>query len=321
MRVVFFGTSPFAVPTLDALHAAADRHQIMAVVTQPDRPSGRGMRHQASPVKQRAEEYGYALLQPERVRRKPFPAEIAALDADALVVISFGQIIPQGMLEQPRFGGVNVHASLLPRWRGAAPIHHAILAGDAETGVSTMRMEPTLDTGPLYLESREPIRPDDTVLTLEPRLAALGATLLVETLDRLERGDIDVTTQSEAGMTYASPVTREMGFLNPGSESAVELEHRVRGTFPRPGAFIDIDGRSLKVLEARAIPSGPSPAPAGTVAALPRDGIAIATPDGDLLLVRIQPENKGAMAAADWARGARIAVGAAATSPPLPTQG
>jgi methionyl-tRNA formyltransferase len=313
MRVLFFGTSGFAVPTLDALHDARDRHTILGVVTQPDRPSGRGLKLQYSPIKQRALELAYPIFQPERVRRKPFPSEVAEMAPEALVVVSFGQIIPGKMLEQPRFGGINVHASLLPRWRGAAPIHHAILAGDSETGVATMQMEPTLDTGAIYLEAREPIRSDDTVATLEARLALLGGPLLVETLDRLERGDLTPTPQIEDGMVYASPVTREDGFLNPRADPAVVLERQIRGTAPRPGAFIVIGGRMLRVLEARVETAPPSPP--GTVMGIGKEGVAVATPEGSLLLVRVQPENKGAMNASDWARGARIAVGDPAHAP------
>lgn len=314
MRVFFFGTSGFAVPTLDALHAAADRHTILGVVTQPDRPSGRGLKLQVSPVKQRALELGYTVLQPERVRRKPFPSEIAEMAPDALVVVSFGQIIPGKMLEQPRFGGINVHASLLPRWRGAAPIHHAILAGDSDTGVATMQMETTLDTGPVYLEAREQIRPKDTVATLEMRLAALGGPLLVETLDRLERGDLSPTAQSDEGMVYASPVTRETGFLDPVLQPAIVLERQVRGTAPRPGAFIIVGGKTLKVLEARVEEIIPSSNP-GTVLRVDREGVAVATSQGNLVLLRVQPENKGAMNASDWARGARINIGDPAHAP------
>ncbi|MES2465426.1 MAG: methionyl-tRNA formyltransferase [Armatimonadota bacterium] len=316
MRVLFFGTSAFAVPTLDALHDARDRHTILGVVTQPDRPSGRGLKLQYSPVKQRALELGYVVYQPERVRRKPFPSEVAEIAPDALVVVSFGQIIPGKMLDQPRFGGINVHASLLPRWRGAAPIHHAILAGDLETGVATMQMETTLDTGAVYLEAREPIHPDDTVMSLETRLAALGGPLLVETLDRLERGGLTPTPQTEEGMVYASPVTRETGFLDPVSRSASVLERQVRGTAPRPGAFITVQGRTLKVLEV-SIESvaADSPVAPGTVYRVDKSGVAIATPYGGLVLRRIQPENKAAMNASDWARGARIVPGDPARTP------
>ncbi|MBC8103666.1 MAG: methionyl-tRNA formyltransferase [Cytophagales bacterium] len=315
MRVLFFGTSAFAVPTLDTLHEASDRHLILGVVTQPDRPSGRGMQLHPSPVKRRALELGYPVFQPERVRRKPFPAEVAAMAPEALVVISFGQIIPQAMLEQPRFGGVNVHASLLPRWRGAAPIHHAIMAGDRDTGVATLQMEATLDTGPVYLEAREPILPGDTVGSLEPRLAALGGPLLVQTLDRMERGAFAATPQREEGMVYAPPVTREMGFLNLLEETAVSLERRVRGTSPRPGAFLVVAGRTLKVLEAAVAEGDAGSSFPGTVSAVLKEGLVVRTAQGDFLLRVIQPENKGAMRASDWARGARIQVGDPARAP------
>ena len=307
MRVLFFGTSSFAVPVLHALHEARPRHTVLGVVTQPDRPKGRGRQVQMSPVKELALALGYPVHQPERVRRKPFPETVRELAPDALVVVSFGQIIPQVMLDLPPHGGVNVHASLLPRWRGAAPIHHALIAGDTETGVATMQMEATLDTGPTFLVAHEPVRPDDTVGTLEPRLAVLGAPLLVETLDRLDAGTVTPTVQDEAGVTLAPPITREMGFLDPRSEDADALARRVRGVTPRPGAFVQIGDRLLKVLEAR--PEAGDGA-AGTVAQIRKDGIVVATRSGFLLLTRVQPENKGAMPAADFARGARLEPGA-----------
>jgi methionyl-tRNA formyltransferase len=309
MKILFFGTSAFAVPTLNALHEAAPRHEILAVVTQPDKPSGRGMKMSLSPIKLRAGELDYRVLQPEKVRRKPFPAEVAEMKPDALVVVSFGQIIPQSVLDIPRYGGINVHGSLLPRWRGAAPIHWAIIEGDSETGVATMQMEASLDTGPVFLEAREPIRPDDTVETLEPRLSALGGSLLVETLDRLEAGTIIATPQTEEGMTYARPVTRENGLLDPSVESAAQMERKVRALSPRPGAWLLFAGKPVKVLGAEVVADTPENAPPGTIAALPKTGIFIATADQALLITRLQPENKAAMSAADFARGLRLSVG------------
>ncbi|MBC7805778.1 MAG: methionyl-tRNA formyltransferase [Akkermansiaceae bacterium] len=309
MKVLFFGTSSFAVPTLNALYEAASRHEVIAVVTQPDKPSGRGMKLSLSPIKVRAEELGYRVLQPEKVRRQPFPAEVAEMKPDALVVVSFGQIISQSVLDIPRYGGINVHGSLLPRWRGAAPIHWAIMEGDAQTGVATMQMEASLDTGPVYLETREPIRPDDTVGTLEPRLSALGGPLLVETLDRLEAGDITATPQTEDGMTYARPVTRENGFLDPRTEPATQMERKIRALSPRPGAWLIFGDKLVKVLAAEVVPDSPQDAPPGTIAALTRTGVLVATPDGTLLVTRLQPENKAAMSAADYARGSRLGVG------------
>ncbi len=268
----------------------------------------------ASPVKELALALGYSVHQPERVRRKPFPATAAELAPDVLVVISFGQIIPQALLDLPRWGGVNVHASLLPRWRGAAPIHHAILAGDAETGVATMRMEATLDTGPTFLVAREPIRPDDTTGTLEPRLALLGAPLLIETLDRLEAGDLCADPQNEVGVTLAPPVPREAGFLDPLTEDAAALDRRVRAMTPRPGAFLIIGGKLVKVLEAAAEDANAMPA---TVAAVRKDGFAVGAVRGLLVLRRVQPEGRAPMSAADFARGARIAPGTPAVLPSL----
>jgi len=315
MRVVFFGTSPFAVPTLQALHTSG--HTVLAIVTQPDRPSGRGMQLAASPVKKAALALGYeSLLQPEKVRRKPFPETLAALQPDVLVVVSFGQIIPQKVLDIPQHGGINVHASLLPRWRGAAPIHRAIMAGDAETGVATMRMEASLDTGPVFLEARTPILPEDTTLSLEPRLAELGAQLLLQTLDRLEQEpDWQPTPQAEEGMTYASMLTREDGFLDPTQESALQLANRVRALTPRPAGVILLAKKELKVLEAVASPNPLTPAQrgdnVGEIVAVTKEGIAVQTVDGVLLLKTVQPPGKSAMSAAAYANGARLS-----TNPP-----
>ncbi|MBB6048702.1 methionyl-tRNA formyltransferase [Armatimonas rosea] len=314
MRVIFFGTSPFAVPTLQALHDSA--HTVLAVVTQPDRPAGRGMQLAESAVKKAARALGYeTVLQPERVRRKPFPEELAALEPDALVVVSFGQIIPQRVLDIPRHGGINVHASLLPRWRGAAPIHRAIMAGDTETGVATMRMEATLDTGPVFLEARLPITPDDTTLLLEPRLAEAGALLLVQTLDRLEQEPgWEPTPQREEGMTYATMLTREDGFLDPTAESAALLANRVRALTPRPAGVLLLVGKEVKVLEAQVLQGEEQDVP-GTVVALTKAGIELATLAGRLRLVTVQPVGKPVMAAAAYANGARLRLGDLASRP------
>ena len=314
MRVVFFGTSPFAVPTLQALDKSA--HEVLAVVTQPDRPAGRGMQLSESAVKKAARALGYEnIFQPERVRRKPFPQELAALVPEVLVVVSFGQIIPQGVLDIPKYGGINVHASLLPRWRGAAPIHRAIMAGDLETGVATMRMEATLDTGPVFLEARLPITSEDTTLSLEPRLAEAGAILLIQTLDRLEREPgWQPTPQSDEGMTYAAMLTRDDGFLDPTAESAVQLANRVRALTPRPAGVIVLAGREVKVLEASAL-QRVSELPPGTLTALTKEGIELQTTEGLLRLETLQPAGKPAMAAAAYANGARLKPGDLASRP------
>ena len=316
MRLVFFGTSPFAVPTLEALHHAPE-HTILAVVTQPDRPSGRKNEVTFSPVKKRALEYGYAIFQPEKVRRAPFPEEVKSLFPDILVVISFGQIIPQKVLDIPPYGGVNVHASLLPRWRGAAPIHYAILAGDKETGVATMQMEAGLDTGPILLESRETILPTDTTNSLEPRLAALGASLLLQTLTGLQNQTITPRIQPTEGMTYAKPVTREDGFLDPKTHTAAQLDCQIRALSPQPGAWIVIAGREIKVLEAQILENtepteGAAP---GTVIGKNKNGIPLATSSGILLLTRVQPPGKPVLDAVAYANGARLVGSESAESP------
>ena len=227
--------------------------------------------------------------------------------------MSFGQIIPRKVLEIPRFGGINVHASLLPRWRGAAPIHWAIIEGDEETGVATMRMEPTLDTGPVFLEHREKILPADTPDSLEPGLANAGARLLLETLDRLESDPAwEPTPQPEDGMTYASMIDRSTGLLNPLTQSAAQMERRIRALSPRPGAWLTVGGKEIKVLVARVLPESGEP---GAVLAVGEDGVAVGTTDGTLLLVRVQPAGKPAMPSGDWARGARLKPGELAEKP------
>lgn len=311
MRVVYFGTSPFAVPPLEAL-LASPAHSVLAVVTQPDRPAGRGLRDQASPVKRCALAHGVDVLQPERVRRAPFPDQLRALRPDVLAVVSFGQIIPEKVLEIADHGGINVHASLLPRWRGAAPIHRALMAGDRETGVATMRMEPTLDTGPIYLEHRLPIGPADTTATLEAALAELGARLLVETLDRLESHPFAPTPQSIEGATYAHRIERDDALLDPAMETAEQLERRVRALSPRPGTVIELGGREVKVLEAAVEIGDGTP---GTVVSAGKDGIRVATASGLLRLVKVQPAGKPPMDAAAYANGARLAPGFPAKRP------
>lgn len=312
MRVVFFGTSPFAVPTLRAL--AESEHDLLAVVTQPDRPSGRGMSLTPSAVKRAAEPLGVPILQPERVRRAPFPTELGVLAPDVLVVVSFGQIIPQKVLDIPRFGGINVHASLLPRWRGAAPIHWAVMEGDAQTGVATMQMEATLDTGPVFLEHVEPIGPTDTSEILEPRLADAGAQLLLETLARLaQEPEWQPTPQAIAGETYASMIDRTTGLIDPHTQSAAQIERRIRALSPRPGVHVALAGREVKLLNAIVEPGETSP---GTVLVVNKDGIRIGTADGVLCITRLQSPGKPAMDAWTWQNGARLQPGDAAAALP-----
>ena len=306
MRILFLGTSPFAVPSLHRL-LASPQHEILGVVTQPDRPHGRGGRVASSPVKDAALAAGLTAYQPEKVRAKEFVQTVRALAPDALVVAAFGQIIPQRMLDIPRYGGVNVHGSLLPRWRGAAPMQYALMAGDPETGVTTMQMDAGLDTGDILLEGALPLTDDDNLGTLEPKLADLGADLLLETLARLERGDCPRIPQDEARVTQAPSLPPDTGALD-WTRPARDLHNLVRGVTPRPGAYALWQGRRLKVWKAEALEEETADAP-GMVNRVSPSGIIVSTGKGALRLRDVQPESKARMTADAWARGARVAAG------------
>ncbi len=309
MRVAFFGTSPFAVPTLLAL--SQSRHELLAVVTQPDRPSGRGMALTPSAVKKAALGLSVPILQPEKVRRAPFPEELKELGPEILVVVSFGQIIPQKILDLPKFGGINIHASLLPRWRGAAPIHWAILEGDEKTGVATMQMEATLDTGPIFLEAVEEILVTDTPESLEPRLARAGADLLLKTLERLESDPTwTPTPQSLEGQTYASMIDRSTGLADPSAESATQVERKIRALSPRPGCHLILAEKEVKLLVGEVLPGLGAP---GEILAVEKSGILVGCAEGILKITRLQSPGKPALDAWTWASGARIKPGDRAT--------
>lgn len=307
LKVVFFGTSEFAVPSLEAIAAAG--HALCSVVTQPDRPQGRGRQVVFSPVKQTALHLKLPILQPRRVRAPAFLDEMRALAPDVLALAAFGQIVPQALLELPPLGPINVHGSLLPKYRGAAPIHHAVLEGETVTGVTTMWMDATLDTGDILLAAPLDIAPEETTGTLLPRMAALGAELLLQTLDLLAAGTCPRLPQDAAQATFAPPVQPEDGYIR-WEEPAERLRNRVRSMTPRPGALAALHGRKVKVWSTQAVEL---PAPAGTlpgsvlaVSKSPR-GVLVATGDGaSVLLTEVQPENGRRMAAADWARGARL---------------
>jgi methionyl-tRNA formyltransferase len=304
LRTLFFGTADFAVPSLDAL-AASGRHEILAVVTQPDKPQGRGRLMAASPVKLAALRLGLPVLQPRRVRHESFVQTARAMEPDVLAVAAFGQIIPQALLDLPPLGPINVHGSLLPAYRGAAPIHHAILNGETETGVTTMWMDATLDTGDMLLKRVTPIDEDDTTGTLTPKLAVAGAELILETLDLLRDGRCPRAPQDDSRATYAPPITSEDSVIR-WAESAARCRNRIRALSPRPGAFASFKGRRVKLWTARAV-EGDSEA--GEVRAVTKEGVEVGTGKGILLLTEVQPENSRRMSAADWARGARIAAG------------
>lgn len=301
-RVVFMGTPEFAVPSLRALLQHA---RVVGVVTQPDRPAGRGQKLIESPVKQAAQRAGVPVIQPEKLREPAALAQLTAWQPDLIVVAAFGQILKPAVLNLPPFGCINVHASLLPRWRGAAPVAAAIAAGDAETGVTLMRMDAGLDTGPLLTRSVEPIRPDDTTATLTARLAQRGADLLLATLPAYLNGEIEPQPQDEALATYAPQLRKDDGHLD-FTRSAAELERRVRALTLWPGAFALWQGQPLKVLRA-ALAEGVNGEP-GEV--LPyADGVVVACGNGALRLLEVQPAGRRAMPAGDFARGARGFIG------------
>jgi methionyl-tRNA formyltransferase len=307
MRVVFLGTPDFAVPSLDAL--ARDGHELVAVVAQPDRPAGRGRALREPATKAWARARGVPVLQPEKVRDGRLAAELGALRPDVLCVAAYGRILGPDLLSLAPQGAVNVHGSLLPKYRGAAPIQWAIANGEAETGVSIMQMDEGLDTGDVLLQRVLPISPTDTAETLAPRLAALGGETLVEALAGLARETIIPVPQDASRATLAPILEREHGKIE-WTLPAKAIHDRLRGFTPWPGAWTTLEGKGLKVLEgelaaAEAIPPGAAPSP-GAAALVPGAGLAVSCGAGTVLLVRrVQLEGKAAQAATDFANGLR----------------
>ena len=299
MRLVFMGTPDFAVPALAALIDAG--HEIACVYSQPPRPAGRGQKARPSPVHAFAAGRGIEVRTPASLKDKAAQAAFAALDADAAVVAAYGLILPQAILDAPRYGCLNIHASLLPRWRGAAPIQRALLAGDAETGVTIMQMDAGLDTGAMLKTGRIPIGADTTAAALHDALAALGAALIVDVLAAGPGNDgWRPTPQPEAGVTYAAKLARDEGRID-WSENAAALERKVRALNPWPGVWCERDGDRLRVLEASVADAAPKAGtPPGTVLAPP---LVVACGGGALSLDRVQRAGKSPMAADDYVRG------------------
>jgi methionyl-tRNA formyltransferase len=307
LRVALFGTPAFALPTLTALHA---RHEVVLVVAQPDRPAGRGRTLTAPPVAVRARELGLPLAQPERLRRDAaFAEDLAALDLDVAVTAAYGQILPAALLAIPREGFINVHASLLPRWRGAAPVQHALIAGDAETGVSIMQTEAGLDTGPVRLARALSIEPDDDAPALLDRLAALGARALGDALDLLVVGALPRVRQDDALATLAPRLTKDDGRVR-WFDGADRVHDRHRGVAGWPGSWCVVpagsDAPPLKV-HGMTVAAG-SGAP-GTVLTVDADGLVVACGEGAVRLTDVQAAGKPRMPASAWANGARIRQG------------
>jgi methionyl-tRNA formyltransferase len=300
MRVVVAGTAEFAVPSLRAVNA---RHDVLAVVTQPDRPGHRG-RPAPRPVAETAHALGLPVLQPERVRNPDAVAEILALRADVLVVAAYGQIIPAALLDGHRLGGVNVHGSLLPRWRGASPVAHAILSGDTETGVCIMRMDTGLDTGPVYRCRSAVIDERATAAQLTDELAVAGAEELVAVLAELEKGTALAVPQPDAGVTHAPRLTRETGRVDWAVHTAADIDRMVRALTPWPGVTASLGGATVGITVGEAVSRSATAAP-GEVQAMGRDSVDVATGDGVLRVTRVKPAGRREMDAAAYLRGRR----------------
>ncbi len=305
MRIVFAGTPEFAVPPLERLLQGP--WQVVAVYTQPDRPAGRGRQPRPSPVKARALAAGVPVRQPLTLRDPAEQAALAALQPDLMVVVAYGLILPQAVLDIPRLGCINIHASLLPRWRGAAPIQRALLSGDAETGVTLMQMEAGLDTGPMLAVARCPIGPRDNAGDLHDRLAQMGADLLVELLPRLEAGDVRPEPQPAEGVTYAEKLRKEEARLD-WSRPALALDRQVRAFNPWPVAECRLGEQVLRIWDAEALPDHSGAAP-GTIVAVGRQGIDVATGDGTLRLLRLQAPGGKPLAAGDFLNGRPLSPG------------
>lgn len=303
MRIVFMGTPGFAVPTLDALVAGGD--EVVLVVTQPDRPKGRGQALHPPPVKIRALELGIPILQPLKVRDPEALAAIEASRPDLIVVVAFGQILPRALLEMPPYGCINVHASLLPRYRGAAPINWCIIEGETETGVTTMQMDVGLDTGDMLLKKRVSIGPDETAGELHDRLMVLGAEAMVETLDLLKRGELSPEKQDDSLSTYAPMLKKETGLVD-WTMPAERVRNLVRGVDPWPGAYTWFEGGMLKLFSPRLGTGSGAP---GTILAATPAGIEIACGDGSVIFREVQTEGKRRMDAASFCAGHRIPPG------------
>jgi len=307
LRIVFLGTPAFAVPSLDAL--LGSRHRVVAVLTRPDRPRGRGQRMFDAPVKARAAAAGIPVLQPDRLRDPAFVESLAALRADLGVVAAYGAMLPESVIGAPRLGTINVHASLLPRYRGAAPVHRAIIAGERETGVTIMRIVKRLDAGPMLASVTRSIGREETSVDVERDLAHLGATLLVEIADGLAEGSVAETPQDEDAATYAPRLTKDDGAID-WSWPAARIHDLIRGLHPWPHAFSFLDGRRFILIASAADGLTASSDAPGTIVESEGDRLVVATGNGALRLLQIQPEGKRSMSVRDFLAGHRTARGA-----------
>lgn len=303
LRIVFMGTPEFACPTLQRIIDRGD--DIAAVVTQPDRPKGRGQKLEPPPVKVLAQKHGIPVLQPVKVRAPEAIEEIRALSPDVIVVVAFGQILPKALLEIPPHGCINVHASLLPRYRGAAPLNWVIINGEKETGVTTMMMDVGLDTGDMLLKKSTPIDPDEDTSSLHDRLSVIGADALAETLDLLQAGKLVREKQDDSLTCYASMLKKEDGLIDWGRDP-LTVKNLVRGMTPWPGAYTQLDGELLKVYRVRTANGSGRP---GEVLSAGKEGIEVACDGGSVLIDELQLQGRKRLPAREFLAGCRLEPG------------
>ena len=304
MRIVFMGTPQFAVPSLLALHKAG--HEIAAVVTQPDRPNKRGNKVEFSPVKQAALDLQVKVLQPEKIKEADFVAVLKDLQPEAIVVVAFGQILSEEILTLPKYGCINLHASLLPKYRGAAPIHWAVLNGETETGNTTMLMDKGLDTGDMLLVNKVAIGAEETTGQVHDKLSTSGADLLVETLEKLVKNEIVPQKQDEAKSTYAEKLTKELELID-WTLSNRDIFNKIRGLNPWPVAYTLFNNSRLKIFTSKLLDTKiPESLQAGQFACLTENGFAVATGDGLLEIIEVQPESRKRMSAQDYIKGYKV---------------
>ena len=303
MKIIFMGTPDFAAASLEAL--IASRHEIQAVVTQPDKPKGRKGELTPSPVKVIAKREGIKVYQPLKVRDEEFVKTLRAYNPDVMVVVAFGQIIPLSILKMPKYGCVNIHGSLLPKYRGAAPIQWAVLDGEKETGITTILMDEGIDTGDILLKKTIQIDTDETSGSLFDKLMALGAETILETLDELEKGNLTPTKQGESPTAYAKMLTKAMGLID-FTKSAKELDCFVRGMDPWPSAYTLLSGKTLKLWKVRAVDGSGK---AGSVIEIGKESFTIACGEGAIEVIEVQLEGKKRMSAGDFLKGSTLNIG------------
>jgi methionyl-tRNA formyltransferase len=314
MVVVFFGTPQFAVPTLQRLIDSP--HSVAGVITQPDRPRGRGQKITHAPVKALALGRGIPVYQPDRLKPPEVAETLRAWHADLGVVAAYGRIIPEHLLTIPRFGMINVHASLLPKYRGAAPVHRAVINGEDHTGVTIMRVVKELDAGGMFAKATRPIGSDETSDVVETALAHMGADLLVTVVDQLAAGAAQEEPQYEPQATYAPRLTKEEGLIN-WTEAASQIHNRVRGLYPWPHAYTFLNGMRLIVLRSTVAAriTGAAAIPPGTIVRATSEAIHVATGDGELAILEVQPEGRRPMRVHDFLLGHRLAAGQTFSAP------